>query len=166
MLTALGIALVIFGLVVLVWDANRARLDRLGRRLLSALRAGATIRREWTGFVQSIRLQLHWNKRAQAYLMRIVELTGAKKIDGCYMLDTGGTQFYVSDRQVRRAEKNGRALLARTQTCFYIPQQTMPAEEKIATVLLHLKNNPALFELWARQCGTFKADGEMFSLLY
>jgi hypothetical protein len=166
MLSTLGIALVILGLLVLLLDANRARLDRAGRWLFRALRASATSRRHWAAFVRNLRLRLHWNRRAQEYLSRVVELTGAKKIDGCYMLDTGQTQFYVSDRQVRRAERSGKAWVSRTQTCFYIPQQSMPAEEKIATVLLHLKSNPALFDSWAKQCGTFKANGEMFSLLY
>jgi hypothetical protein len=165
MLTTLGVAVAIFGLLIVLLDLDRAGLERFGS-LFRALRIAGVSRRQWTAFVRDLRLRLHWNKRAQAYLSRVVELTGAKKIDGCYMLDMGEAQFYVSDRQVRRAEKNGKAVVSRTQTCFYIPQQSMPAEEKIATVLLQLKGNPALFELWAKQCGTFKADGEIFSLLY
>ena len=165
MRTGLGMAVLIFGLLIVSLDLNRAGLDRFGS-LFRGLRIGAVSRRQWTAFVRDLRLRMRWNKRAQAYLSRIVELTGAKRIDGCYMLDMGEVQFYVSDRQVRRAEKSGKAVVSRTQTCFYIPQQSMPAEEKIATVLVQLKGNPALFELWAKQCGTFRADGEMFSLLY
>jgi hypothetical protein len=162
MLSRMGIALVVLGVLGLVFDANRARFERFEETLI---RASAAWRRKCTAFVRNVRLRLRWNKRAQAYLTRVVQLTGAKKISGCYMLEIGEAQFYVSDRQVRRAEKSGKMFLSRTQTCFYIPQQSMPAEEKIATILLHLKSNPAVFELWAKQCGTFKADGEMFSLL-
>ena len=48
-------------------------------------------------------------------------------------------------------------------TCFYPSQQDMPAAEKIATALLQLKNNPALFDKWAVRSGGFKADGELFN---
>jgi hypothetical protein len=40
----------------------------------------------------------------------------------------------------------------------------MPKSEHIATALLQLKNNPALFDGWAAQNGVaFKADGQVFS---
>jgi hypothetical protein len=40
----------------------------------------------------------------------------------------------------------------------------MPREEEIATVLLQLANNPALFDKWAVQNGlAFKADGQLFT---
>jgi hypothetical protein len=40
----------------------------------------------------------------------------------------------------------------------------MPKAEQIATVLLQLKNNPALFDRWAVQNGVaFKADSQVFS---
>jgi len=39
----------------------------------------------------------------------------------------------------------------------------MPKAEQIATALLQLKNNPALFDEWAAQKSlTFKADGQIF----
>jgi hypothetical protein len=41
----------------------------------------------------------------------------------------------------------------------------MPKAEQIATALLQLRNNPALFDRWAYQCGlSFKADGQVFTL--
>ena len=48
------------------------------------------------------------------------------------------------------------------ETCFYPAHKEMPKAEQIATVLLQLKNNPALFDRWAAQCGAFKADGQPF----
>ena len=40
----------------------------------------------------------------------------------------------------------------------------MPREEEIATVLLQLKNNPALFDKWVIRNGlAFKADGQVFT---
>jgi hypothetical protein len=39
----------------------------------------------------------------------------------------------------------------------------MPKSEHIATALLQLTNNPALFDKWAAQNGAFKADGQAFS---
>jgi len=38
----------------------------------------------------------------------------------------------------------------------------MPKAEEIATVLLQLTNNPALFDRWAAQSGAFRADGHPF----
>jgi len=39
----------------------------------------------------------------------------------------------------------------------------MPKAEKIATALLQLSSNPALFDKWALNNGVaFKADGHMF----
>jgi hypothetical protein len=39
----------------------------------------------------------------------------------------------------------------------------MPKVEEIATALLHLSNNPGLFDKWALQNGVaFKADGRVF----
>jgi len=40
----------------------------------------------------------------------------------------------------------------------------MPKAEQIAAALLQLRNNPALFERWARQRDVaFKADGQVFA---
>jgi len=44
-------------------------------------------------------------------------------------------------------------------TCFYLPKQEMPPGERIATALLQLKNNPALFDGWVVKRDVFKADG-------
>jgi hypothetical protein len=48
------------------------------------------------------------------------------------------------------------------ETCFYPVRKGMPKAEEIATVLLQLTNNPALFESWAARSGAFKADGQAF----
>jgi hypothetical protein len=39
----------------------------------------------------------------------------------------------------------------------------MPKAEQIATALLQLKNNPALFDGWAARNGAFKPDGQLFT---
>jgi hypothetical protein len=49
------------------------------------------------------------------------------------------------------------------ETCFYPAHKEMPKAEQIATALLQLKNNPALFDGWAAQNGAFKADGQVFT---
>ena len=50
------------------------------------------------------------------------------------------------------------------ETCFYPLHKSMPKEEDIATALLHLTNNPAVFDRWAAQNGlAFKADGQVFT---
>jgi len=50
------------------------------------------------------------------------------------------------------------------ETCFYPLHKGMPKEEEIATALLQLTNNPALFDRWAAQNGlAFKADGQVFT---
>jgi len=42
----------------------------------------------------------------------------------------------------------------------------MPKAEQIAAALLKLRNNPALFDRWARQRDlAFKADGQVFDLV-
>jgi hypothetical protein len=48
------------------------------------------------------------------------------------------------------------------ETCFYPAHKEMPKAEQIATALLQLKNNPALFDGWAARNG-FKADGQVFT---
>jgi hypothetical protein len=50
------------------------------------------------------------------------------------------------------------------ETCFYPAQKEMPKAEQIATALLQLTNNPALFDKWVFQSGVaFKADGQVFN---
>jgi hypothetical protein len=102
--------------------------------------------------------------RAEAHLRRVIALTGARRLGPyCYALEVGDMQFEVHDSY-------GRAMPAATDppspskgTCFFLPDRPMPVAEKIAIALLQLKNNLALFEKWAAQGGSFKADGELFS---
>jgi hypothetical protein len=133
------------------------------KRFASSSRVAA--RRLWAAFVRYSTSGLYFTsgpERAQAYLSRVVALTGARKIDGYYLLEANGTRFYITDRQIARTSKSIRSRVPDRQTCFLIPDQSMPIEEKIASALLQLKSNPALFDCWARQCGPFKANGELF----
>lgn len=101
--------------------------------------------------------------RAETYLRRIVALTGAIRVGLYYVLNVGKTRFEVHDSYVRRTPSTADPTATLRETCFYLPNQHMPAAEKIATALLQLKNNPRLFERWADRIGVFKADGELAS---
>ncbi len=102
--------------------------------------------------------------RAKSYLRRIVALTGAAQMDNGYVLNVGTTRFHVRDRYVRRLRDVTYPECAYEETCFYPLHKSMPKEEDIATALLHLTNNPAVFDRWAAQNGlAFKADGQVFT---
>jgi hypothetical protein len=102
--------------------------------------------------------------RAQRYLRRIVALTGATQMGGGYALHVGTTRFQVRDRYVRRVQDVANPKCRYEETCFYPAHKEMPKAEQIATALLQLKNNPALFDGWvARNHVAFKANGEVFT---
>jgi len=102
-------------------------------------------------------------QRAEAFLHRILALTGAKKVDGAYVLNVGKVQFQLRDRFIRRLQNPQDPKSPYEETCFYLVHNGMPKVEEIATALLHLSNNPALFDKWALQNGVaFKADGKVF----
>ena len=102
--------------------------------------------------------------RAEAYLRRIVALTGATQVGNAYVLDVGNTRFRVRYRHVSRSRDVADPKCADEETCFYPVQKGMPRAEEIATALLQLTNNPALFDKWAVQNGlAFKADGQVFT---
>jgi hypothetical protein len=101
--------------------------------------------------------------RAKRYLQRIAALTGATQSDDAYVLDVDKTRFHVSHRYVKRLRDATDPGCAYEETCFYPMHKGMPKAEEIATALLQLKNNPALFDSWAAQNGPFKADGQAFS---
>ena len=101
--------------------------------------------------------------RAKGYLRRIVALTGATQTDDAYVLEVGKIQFRVGYRYVRRLRDMTNPDCAYEETCFYPVHKGMPKAEEIATALLQLKNNPALFARWAAQSGACKADGQAFS---
>jgi len=102
--------------------------------------------------------------RAKRYLRRIVALTGATQTGNGYVLDVGTTRFHVRDRYVRRLRDITDPECAYEETCFYPVHKGMPKPEEIATALLQLTNNPALFDKWAVQNGlAFKADGQVFT---
>jgi hypothetical protein len=100
---------------------------------------------------------------AKRYLRRIVALTGAAQMGDAYVLDVGKTRFHVRDRYVRRTRDVTDPECGYEETCFYPAHKGMPKGEEIATALLQLKNNPALFDKWAVRSGAFKADGHAFS---
>ena len=104
-----------------------------------------------------------WQDDPKTYLLRIVAITGATKMGSGYALDVGVTRFQVCGSYVRRMQDVNNPKSAYEKTCFYTAEKNMPKAEQIATVLLQLKNNPALFDRWAAQCGAFKADGQPFS---
>jgi hypothetical protein len=102
--------------------------------------------------------------RAKTYLRRIVALTGATQMGSGYVLDVGTTRFEVLDRYVRRLRDLTDPKCTYEETCFYCAHKEMPKAEQIATALLQLRNNPALFDRWAHQGGlAFKADGQVFT---
>jgi hypothetical protein len=102
--------------------------------------------------------------RERTYLRRIVALTGATQMDDAYVLDVGKMRFHVRDRYVSRLRDVTDPECAYEETCFYPVHKGMPKAEEIATALLQLTNNPALFDKWAVQNGlAFKADGQVFT---
>jgi len=101
---------------------------------------------------------------AKTYLRRIVALTGATRTVNRCILDVGKTRFVVRDRNVRRLRDSANPHRGYDETCFYSVHEGMPREEEIATVLLQLKSNPALFDNWVIRNGqAFKADGQVFT---
>jgi len=104
------------------------------------------------------------DQRAQNYLRRIVALTGATHKGNCWFLDVDKTQFCVRSGHVTRLRDVTDPRRACEETCFYPAYKDMPKAEQIATALLQLKNNPALFDRWAVERSlAFKADGQVFT---
>ena len=102
--------------------------------------------------------------RAKTYLRRIVALTGASQMGDAYVLDVGKMRFHVRDRYVGRLRDLTDPECKYEETCFYPVHKGMPKAGEIATALLQLTNNPALFDKWAVQNGlAFKADGQVFT---
>ena len=102
--------------------------------------------------------------RAKVYLHRIIALTDATQMGDEYVLDVGTTRFHVRDRYIRRLRVAADPKCAYEETCFYPVHKGMPKAEEIATALLQLANNPALFDKWAVQNGlAFKSDGQVFT---
>jgi len=106
--------------------------------------------------------RLNRKDRAKRYLRRIAALIGATQTDNAYVLNVGKTRFHVGHRYVRRLRDMTDPGCALEETCFYPVHIGMPKAEEIATALLQLANNPALFDSWAAQSGAFKADGQAF----
>ena len=165
---ALIILVAVIVLGVCVTDPERKTL----RQIASARYPHNNLfgRRFWTAVVARRRFENRVDHiapmcpkdRAETYLRRIAVLTGATQVGSYYVLNVGQAQFYVRDRYVRRVPTTKNRTAERGETCFYPSHQDIPAVEKIATALLQLKDNPALFDKWAAQSGLFRADGELF----
>lgn len=87
-------------------------------------------------------------KRAQINLERVIALTGATLDPAGYFLiqsRDGQAAFYVSSNWIIRAWD-------RSTTCYYLHPTfecaTVPWQEKIATAMLSLYNNPRNFDDW------------------
>src|SRR6266481_1017758 len=102
-------------------------------------------------------------KKIARCLRRIVALTGATQKGNRYVLDVGKTEFSVRNGYVGRLRDVTDPKCKYEQTCFYSAYKGMPKAQQIATVLLQLTNNPALFDKWAAQSGAYKADGQVFT---
>lgn len=100
--------------------------------------------------------------RAEVYLHRVIALTGATQKGNRYLLDVGTARFELNDRFIGRLRESDDHQCSYEETCFYPAFQGMPKAEQIATALLQLRNNPGLFEKWARKDIAFKADGQPF----
>jgi hypothetical protein len=100
--------------------------------------------------------------RAKTYLRRILAVTGATQTGNSYILDVGTTRFHVRARYVGRLRDVNDPECAYEETCFCLPYKDIPKAEQIASALLELRNNPALFDRWAAQDGAYKADGQGF----
>ena len=102
-------------------------------------------------------------QHAAEYLKRVAALTGAEQVRGdSYWLRVGRRSFLVDDKCARLISHHGKS------TCFSVAADPdIPSAEVVASVLLHLKNNPKLFKKWRKQPGsTFKANGKMFRYTY
>ena len=97
--------------------------------------------------------------RAEEYLRRVAQLTGAKQITDCvYRLRVGRRHFVVDCKFVRVISHH------RKSTCFSLgTDPDVLSAEIVASALLQLKNNPKLFKKWRKQPGyLFKANGKTF----
>ena len=100
-------------------------------------------------------------QRAAEYLKRVAAVTGAERIPGsvdAYWLRAGRKKFLVQYKCVRAVSRDGKS------TCFSVAADPdMPSAEVVACALLHLKNNPKVFQKWRKQPGrSFKANGKVF----
>ena len=177
MLSVLVLALLIGVIVLLRWrllytGLRRGNLGRVGVTRGQANRGrGRSFGQEGFSLFGGHRLnhdsavasRISKEQRAEAFLQRILALTGARKVDGAYVLNVGRVQFQLRDRFIRRLQNPNDPKSPYEETCFYLVHNGMPKVEEIATALLHLSNNPALFDKWALQNGVaFKADGKVF----
>ena len=96
--------------------------------------------------------------RAEEYLRRIAQLTGARHTPEGYRLRAGGRDFLVDSKFVRVLSHR------RKYTCFSVgTDPDMPSAEIAASALLQLKSDPKLFRKWRNRPGyLFKANGKAF----
>lgn len=100
------------------------------------------------------------NVKASRYLDRIIKITGA--LGGCWSdlvrYDTAEYQFLIYYGSVARIDKRTGEKL---YTCVRALQK-MPDQEKTASVLLLLHDNPKIFETWRRQAGYVNALADRY----
>jgi hypothetical protein len=102
--------------------------------------------------------------RAKKYLLRVAALTSATRVGDGYVVDVGTNTFQVRERYISRLRGAPNAKRRYEQTCYFCPNTAIPAAERMATALLMIKNNPALFDKWAGSNGlSFKADGQTWT---
>lgn len=119
---------------------------------------------DWVDRVSSERSEREG--RAECYLRRVTAITGATRTSKrCCFLNVGKSKFQVHDQYVERVRDVTDSDCRLEHTCFYLVNQHMPAAERIATVLLQLKNNPTLFDGWFARSAAFKANGDVFRLI-
>jgi hypothetical protein len=83
-------------------------------------------------------------RRAAEYLRRVAALTGAKRVrSDSYWLRAGHRNFLVDYKFVRLISRHGKST-----GISVAADPDMPSEEVVGSALLHLKNNPRLFEKW------------------
>ena len=167
------LALIVF-LALIVWRFVFADLQRRPlTREMTALqqRENNLLNRVGVGVVAGDRFEngsqgvdpFERKDRAKTYLRRIVALTGSTQTGNDYVLDVGTTRFYVRDRYLRRLRDVRDPKCEYEESCFCLPYKIMPKAERIATALLQLRNNPALFDRWTAQIGAVKAAGPVFT---
>ena len=173
-LSVLVLALLIGVIVLLRWRVlypglRRGTLGRVG--VIQGANRGRSFGQDGFSLFGAHRLnhdsavasRISKEQRAEAFLQRILALSGAKKVEGAYVLNVGRVQFQLRDRFIRRLQNPNDPKSPYEETCFYLVHNGMPKVEEIATALLHLSNNPGLFDKWALQNGVaFKADGRVF----
>lgn len=85
---------------------------------------------------------------AQENLVRVCKLFGVKYQGGVFDLKVGKQLFRLTKDNIFKVNDGGQEM---SGTCYQAA--AMPSEEKIASAILLLHNDPTVFSRWARQDG-------------